>query len=78
MRPLQSSGASLGGPVQSERSDEGYPENHPAGGLVQSPPLKSLREHTHRVGMSITSRDGKYTIKTKCVQRSVGKSRSRQ
>lgn len=65
MRPWQSYGASLRGPVQGGRSDEGYPETHPAGGLVQSPPLKSLREHTHRYGMSITSRDGKYTKQTK-------------
>lgn len=71
--PGQSGGVSLRGPVQGGRADEGYPENHPAGGLVHSPPLKSLREHTQRDRMSITSRDKKHTIQTKRLQRTMGK-----
>ncbi len=46
--PRQSCGVSLRGPARGGRADEGYPENHPAGGLVHSPLLKSLREHTQR------------------------------
>lgn len=41
--PGQSCGVSLRGLGQGGTADEGYPENHPAGGLVHSPPLKSLR-----------------------------------
>lgn len=73
--PGQSCGVSLRGPAQGGRADEGYLENHPAGGLVHSPLLKSLREHTQRDRMSITSRDEKYTMQTKLVQRTVGKRR---
>lgn len=50
---------SLRGP-QSGGADAGYPEILPAGVLAHSPPLKSLRRHMHRDGMSITSGD-KYT-----------------
>lgn len=53
----QSSGVSLRGPGQGGRADVGYPENLPAGVLVYSPLLKSLRGHTHRDRMSITSTD---------------------
>lgn len=56
----QRCGVSLRGLAQSGRADEGYPENHSAGGLVHSPSLKSLRRHTHREWMSIISRDEKY------------------
>lgn len=43
--PVQSCGrGSLRGPAHGGRADEGNPENHPAGGLVHSPPPKSLRE----------------------------------
>lgn len=45
--PGQSCGVSLRGLVKGEGAGEGYPENRPAGGLVHSPPLKSLRGHTH-------------------------------
>lgn len=58
----QNSGVSLKGFAQGGGGGEGYPENHPAGGLAHSPPLKSLRECAHREWMSITSRDGKYTM----------------
>lgn len=57
--PRQSCEVSLRGPAQGGRADAGYPENLPAGALVHSPPLKSLRGHTHRDRMSITSRDEK-------------------
>lgn len=39
-----------------------HDENHPAGGLVHSPPLKCLRGHTHRDRMSITGSDEIYTV----------------
>lgn len=71
--PGQSCGVSLRGPAQGGRADEGYPENYPAGGLVDSPPLKSLREHTHRDRMSITSKDIKNT--QYCLQRTVRRRR---
>lgn len=58
----QNSGVSLRGFAQGGGGSEGYPENHPAGGLVHSPPLKSLRECADREWMSITSRDEKHTI----------------
>lgn len=60
--PGQSCRVSLRGPAQRGRADEEYPENHPAGGLGHSPPLKSLRKHTHRDRMCITSRDTDYTV----------------
>lgn len=44
--PGQSCGVSLRDPAQGGKADEGYLEHHPAGGLVQSPPLKSLRRQT--------------------------------
>lgn len=58
----QSCGVSLRGPAQGGRTDEGYPENHSAGGLVHFPRLKSLRRHTHREWMSIASRDEKHNL----------------
>lgn len=69
----QSYGVTLRGLALGGGGDERYPENHPAGCLVHSPPLKSLREHAHRARMSILSRDGKkYTIQTKLVLKTVG------
>lgn len=51
----QSLGVNPRGFAQGGQGGEEYPENHPAGCLVDSPPPKSLREHTHRGRISIPS-----------------------
>lgn len=53
----QSLGVNPRGFAQGGQGGEEYPENHPAGCLVDSPPPKSLREHAHGGRISIPSGD---------------------